>query len=271
MKQVVAAAFAVLAATSAASAADMAPRYTKAPPPIAAIAYNWTGFYIGVNVGGGWAEDRAIVANEFDGGLPFISGTFPGFGTFGSRNASGIFGGGQIGYNWQAAGSPFVLGLEADFQGSDIKGSQIATIPYIDPANTFTYGTTEHLRWFGTVRGRVGYAWDRFMIYATGGFAFGEVRTSLAMTDTFGFDAAGTFTSTRTGYTVGAGGEYAFSPNWSLKLEYQYLDLGRRTVLVPEFDPGPTTFTVGDTQRLDYHTVRLGLNYKWGGPIVARY
>ena len=251
-------------------AADLPARtYTKAPAYVAAL-YDWSGFYIGVNGGGGVANDRSIIVNETFAGAPFVSGTWPGFGNFGSRNASGGFGGGQIGYNWQA--TSWVFGVEADIQGSGIKGSQGATLPYIVDPNTISVGTTEKLDWFGTVRGRLGYAWDRFMIYGTGGFAYGETKSALGMTDTFGFVAGNANTVTRTGYVVGGGAEYAFSPNWTVKAEYQYIDLGKGTLGATEFLAGaPTAFAVSNTTRYDYHTGRIGINYKWGGPVVAKY
>ena len=143
---------------TSASAADMplkAPAPAYVPP-----AYNWTGFYLGLNVGGGLTS----------GG---------GFG-----DASGIIGGGQIGYNWQSVGSPFVIGLEADIQGADLSNSATALGVTVDG----------RLNAFGTVRGRLGYAWDRFMIYATGGWAV--TRTQLDATN-------GLMCPTTTGVPVG--------------------------------------------------------------------
>ena len=92
----------------------------------------------------------------------------------------------------------------------------------------------------------------------------------MVMTDTFAFTAAATDSTTRVGYAVGGGGEYAFTPNWSAKLEYQYINLGNRTLNAVEAGPTPG-FAVQNNTRFDYHTVRVGLNYKFGGPMVARY
>jgi outer membrane immunogenic protein len=251
-----------------ASAADLP---VKAPPLVPVAIYDWTGFYIGVNGGGGFSGNRTTIVNETFAGAPFIAGTWPGTGNFGSRTVSGGFGGGEIGYNWQRG--HFVFGLEADIEGSGISGSSLGTItPYIAAPNSITAGVNERLNWFGTARGRVGWAWDRFMLYATGGFAYGEVKSTLTMTDTFGFAANATDSSTRTGYVVGAGGEYAFNNSWSIKAEYQYIDLGRRTLNAVEFTGGaPSAFAVNNTSRYDYHTVRVGVNYKWGAPVVAKY
>ena len=257
-------------AITAAGSAIAADLPVKARPAPVVTVYNWTGWYVGVNGGGGWAQDRSIIVYETSGGLPFTSGTWPGQGSVGSRNASGGFGGGQVGYNWQS--DHWVFGLEADIQGANISSSQGAVLPYISGANTITLGVTEKLDWFGTARGRIGYAWDRFMLYGTGGFAYGRTRSSLAMTDTFGFASFGANNTTRAGYVVGAGGEYAFNPNWSVKLEYQYIDLGKGTINTPEFVGGvQSAFAVNNTTRYDYHTVRVGLNYKWNAPVVAKY
>jgi outer membrane immunogenic protein len=239
-------------------------------PPIAAVPCTWCGFYAGVNGGGAWFDDGSAIANETSAGAPFISGTWPGTGNFGDLRGSGGFGGGQIGYNWQRA--QWVFGLEADIQGADIRGSTAATLPYIAAPNTVTVGVTERIDWFGTVRGRVGYAWNGFLLYATGGFAYGDVGTSISYADTLGFTANGSNTTTRAGYAVGAGGEWAINPKWSVKLEYQYINLGRQTANATEFFAGaPTTFAVTSTTRDDFHTVRIGLNYRWGGPVVAKY
>jgi outer membrane immunogenic protein len=249
----------------AASAADMA---VKARPIAEPAPCVWCGFYVGINGGGAFTDDRRVVVTETFLGAPFVSGTFPGFGVFGSRNVSGGFGGAQAGYNWQR--ERWVFGLEADIQGADIRGTAGATLPYIFAPNTITTAVSERLDWFGTVRGRVGYAWDRFLIYGTGGLAYGQVRTAMVMTDTFAFTAAAADSTTRVGYAVGGGGEYAFTPNWSAKLEYQYINLGSRTLNAVEAGPTPG-FAIQNTTRFDYHTVRVGLNYKFGGPIVARY
>ena len=253
---------ATAALSSSAFAADLP---VKAPPMAVAPLFSWTGFYIGVNGGGAWSPDRTIFLDETFNSAPFFSGVF------GTRRAEGGFGGVQVGYNWQQG--PWVFGFEGDAQGSSIRGSSFATVtPYVDTLNSITLGTTERLDYFATIRGRVGYAWDRVLLYVTGGGAVGQTRTTLAMTDTFGFAAANTNTTLRGGFTVGAGGEYAFSPNWSAKIEYQYIDLGRGSFHAQEFTgAAPSTFFIFNSNRFDYHTVRFGLNYKWGGPVVANY
>jgi outer membrane immunogenic protein len=174
---------------------------------------SWTGFYAGVNAGYGWADN-------------------------GSNTPAGGFGGGQIGYNWQgAAGNPrLVLGVEADLQISGIGGTQ-----------SFQGVRDSDLNYFGTVRGRVGYALGHSLVYATGGFAYGEVENHR-----HGFASV---SDTQTGYVLGGGIEYKFNPTWSLKTEYQFLSL----------EAGNTgALGFGTNDRSEAHTVRAGLNYHVG-------
>jgi outer membrane immunogenic protein len=254
------AAAAVAALSAPAAAADMR-MPMKAPPPIAAI-FSWTGFYIGVNGGGAFgAGHNAIVTETFNGAL-FTSGTWPGSGNFGKLDPSGGFGGGQIGYNYQV--SNWVFGIETDIQGASIKDTATATLPYIVAPNTITASVSQKLDWFGTVRGRLGIAFDRVLIYGTAGFAYGQTQTALTMTDTLGFVAAGSSKSTKTGWVAGGGVEWAFAPNWSVKGEYQYIDLGRKGVTAQEFVGAvPTLFAVSTSARNDSHTGRIGINYRF--------
>jgi outer membrane immunogenic protein len=231
----------------------------------ASPAYNWSGFYIGVNGGGAWSPDRSVFVDETFANGPFFSGNF------GSRRAEGGFGGVQIGANWQR--DNWLFGFEADAQGGSVRGSSLATItPYLAPGATITVGTTERLDWFSTFRGRAGFAFDRVLLYVTGGVAVGQTRTTISSSDSFAFFADGSTRTFQAGYVVGAGGEYAFTPNWSAKLEYQYIDfLTTERVIAREFVGGiGTAFYVQTNNRADYHTVRLGLNYKFGAsPAMA--
>lgn len=204
---------AVLGYATAASAADMPARnYTKAPPM--APMFNWTGLYLGLNGGYGWVDA-------------------------GGSSVGGFVGGGQIGYNWQGIGSPLVLGLEADIQGADI--DQTETIGAVT-------GTTR-VKAFGTVRGRIGYAFDRAMIYATGGWAY--TRTSLDLTGPGGSISSSDWSS---GWALGGGLEYAFMGPWSAKLEYLHVDSGDVTL---------TLAGVPITGNYDLNVVRAGLNYRF--------
>lgn len=202
-----------LGTATSASAADMplkAPAPAYVPP-----AYNWTGFYLGLNVGGGWTSG----------------------GDFG--DASGIIGGGQIGYNWQSVGSPFVIGLEADIQGADLSNSATALGVTVDG----------RLNAFGTVRGRLGYAWDRFMIYATGGWAV--TRTQLDATNGLVSVSNHDWSS---GWTAGGGIEWGFADRWSAKVEYLFVNTG-------DIDMTLAGIPVGGN--FDFNVARFGINYRF--------
>jgi outer membrane immunogenic protein len=271
LKVLTTAAFATIAASSA-FAADMAPRYTKAPPPIVEV-WNWTGFYIGGNIGYSWgrSSDTSTLTNGA-GTVLFTSAD--------RRNMDGVIGGGQIGYNWQMQN--WVWGLEADIQGSDQKGGRsflcptgICTPPFgviaVFPGPAVPVAIDQKLEWFGTVRGRVGVlATPKVLFYATGGLAYGEVRTA----ETIGAAAfAFSNSTTRAGYTVGAGVEGVIAGNWTAKLEYLYVDLGRVTgsfvTTIPALGGG--VLTSNYSSRITDNIVRVGLNYKFGGPVVAKY
>lgn len=254
------AAAAVAALSVPAAAADM--RMPMKAAPMMAPIFSWTGFYIGVNGGGAVGAGHNAIVNETLAGAPFVSGTWPGSGNFGKLDPSGGFGGGQIGYNYQMQN--WVFGVETDIQGASIKDTAGATLQYTTPATTITSNVTQKLDWFGTVRGRLGIAFDRVLVYGTGGFAYGQTTTGLTMSDTLGFSAANSNKTTRTGWVAGAGVEWAFAPNWSLKGEYQYIDLGRQRVAAQEFLAGaPTAFAVSTSTRADFHTGRLGVNYRF--------
>jgi outer membrane immunogenic protein len=240
-----AAALFALAGVQVASAADIAARGPyKAPPAVApAPAFSWTGFYIGINGGYG--------GNELN--YPFQA---PVVGSSGeaSLTSSGFLAGGQLGYNWQTG--PWVFGVEADIQWSNIKGELDAVAG--TPLGALSLSAGSELEWFGTARGRIGYAWDRLMVYATGGFAYGSVKTDLnANGGTLGSFAFST-DNNKTGWTAGAGFEYAVTPSVSLKTEYLYLDLGEDTV----FASAPFTMSENTT----VHLVRAGLNWRFTGP-----
>lgn len=222
---------ATILSVTAAQAADMptkAPVYT--PPPI--VMYKWTGLYVGINGGGAWGRSH----HNFDS-----AGT-----TTGDYNISGGLVGGTLGYNWQTG--PVVFGLEGDIDWANIKGS--ANCP--NPA--FTCGTKD--TWLGTFRGRVGYAgWDRVLLYITGGLAFGDIKAEIP-TGPVSLPGGST---TRAGWTVGAGIEYGFAPNWSVKAEYLYVDLG-------SFDCGTNCSGAGggsDNVNFTANIVRGGLNYRF--------
>jgi outer membrane immunogenic protein len=266
----------------AAVAADLPAAYR---PPVKAVAVaplpTWTGFYIGGNLGGGWDKSSsALSATSTDPTLApalaaiLAAGSYP---ASLSPQGKGVIGGGQIGYNWQLA-SRAVIGLEADLQGSGLKGSDDQVF---SPATFDVTGTdlTKSIEWFGTVRGRVGYlVAPQWLLYATGGFAYGQTRTSFTTTDlTTGcvpggtLCAAGSSSSLRTGWTAGAGVEAQFAPNWSIKAEYLYVDLGTLAMNIPTFTFPAIAFNTSVSFR--EQIARVGLNYRfdWGGPVTATY
>jgi outer membrane immunogenic protein len=226
--------------------------------------FNWSGYYMGANGGAAWSADRTVFVDKRFMEMPIFEGTF------GSRHVSGGFGGGQIGYNSQWGN--WVFGLEADFQGGSIHGgsSDETRISIFGRTGSIRFDTSECMGFFSTVRGRVGYSWDRLLIYGTGGGAFGEMNTRIGMLSSFGAEAAATNREWRGGYTVGGGLEYAFSYSWSAKFEYQYIDFGSSTTSAPEIFRGiPWNTFISTNTRHDFNTFRVGLNYRWGEPMVA--
>ena len=228
---VLAAATAALAFTGAADAADLpakAPVY-KAPP--APLAYNWTGFYLGINGGWGWGTTTGDVLPDFFTGNYDIDG--------------GVFGG-QVGFNYQFAGSPFVIGIEADWDWADINGSK--------PDRTPPDFSSVKVHDIGTVRGRVGYAFDRVLVYGTGGWAWSNRVSTFCS----GCNPTDDHHSLN-GYALGGGFEYGFTPNLSLKAEYLFAHL----------DPVDFFHNAGCTVNCslgaNVNMVRLGLNWRFTG------
>ena len=201
---------------------------------------SWSGFYIGANAGYAWSPNNNQLA---------LLGDFPT-----GLSPEGGFVGGQIGYNWQFG--RVVVGAEADLQGADIS----------DRVQDLNFGDNFHSRldWFGTVRGRLGYAFDRTLVFATAGFAFGGVHNNVD--GAFLPGSPYKFDGTATGYVLGAGVEYKLNPAWSVKGEYQYINLGTNDPTNPVGLPysgigGGGNATVHDDE---YHSFRLGVNYRFG-------
>jgi outer membrane immunogenic protein len=226
----------------AASAADLAAMpYAKAPPFAAAI-YNWTGFYIGVNGGGGWGQSKWQYALS-----PIDT----------NHGTSGAMAGGQIGYNWQAG--PWLFGLEADGDWANIRGSR----PCPNPAFVCTTDTRD----LASLRGRMGYAASNLLFYATGGFGYAATHYSALTGGNPGAGTTGFYNNDRWGYAAGAGIEWGFTPNWSAKIEYMHYGFAANTIPARTIDIG--TAALG----LDIDTVKAGVNYRfnWPSPVVARY
>jgi outer membrane immunogenic protein len=217
MKRLAYAALALLALSGAAWSADLPPGpYYKAPaylPPV----YNWTGFYIGANGGGGFGYSKWDTTSSF--------------------NPTGGVVGGTLGYNYQIGAA--VLGIEGDIDWAGLSGSTTGGCPA---------GCKTSDSWLSTIRGRLGYAADRFMPYITAGGAFGNIQAS-----TPGLGGAST---TNAGWTVGAGLEFAVAPRWTLKAEYLYVDLGK-------FNCGVGCGAPVDNVSFSTNLIRGGFNYRF--------
>jgi outer membrane immunogenic protein len=225
MTRILLAGVAAAALVAPAFAADVPPSMPPPRAPVYVPFFTWSGLYAGINAGYGWGNSDWTV-----------TGTGVGTGTF---NVNGGMIGGTLGYNYQAGS--FVFGVEADLDWSGIKGSStsIVCIGFCETKNT----------WLGTARGRIGYAFDRYLPYVTGGVAFGGLKISSG--------SGATASSTPTGWTLGAGFEYAFMGSWSAKLEYLYVDLGKATC--DAACSGGLPFDVG----FKTNVIRGGVNYKF--------
>jgi outer membrane immunogenic protein len=265
---------AALAMGGPAMAADLpaAPVY-KAPVIAPAPWYDWTGFYIGLNGGYSWGRS----ATDFSvAGVPLVSAT---------TSMNGWVGGGQAGYNWQFNRN-WIVGVEADLQATGQKGSLTfagapacftAVVAAITTCTTTTGTFEQKLPWFGTARARLGFEpADHWMLYVTGGLAFGEVDTNAGVTTTTTINgvtvastsAAASSNVTRAGWTVGGGAEWVISGPWTAKLEYLRVDLG---TITNTFVGAGAIPTVATNSRVTDNIVRVGVNYRFGGPVVARY
>ena len=246
------------AASSAAFAADLPTK--KAPPVIPPPPlFSWTGFYFGANVGYGWGNASD---SEVPGPTPATFGANP-FSV--GIDPTGALGGVQAGYNWQTGG--FVIGAETDLDLAGISHTgQLNGLPnsagVINPAWLAT--ASEDVQAFGTLRLRAGVAIDRALIYATGGLAYGDVKYSsyTQYTAASAFEYAGSDSTWKAGWTLGAGLEYAVTNNWTVKGEYLYYDLGNKSYAAPPLAANPPYF-VGQSFSTTGNIVRVGVNYKF--------
>lgn len=228
MKKFLLASAALFALAAPASAADLAARpYTKAPVAVASV-YNWTGFYLGIVGGGAW--ENSSIDPKMKGG--FVGGT--------------------AGYNWQTGN--VVFGLEADAAWADVSASAAGVVPGLGLV-TLSSKTDA----MGTVRGRLGYAVNNVLFYGTGGYAWIDNKLSASVGPVSISD-----TKWHSGWTVGAGVEAFFAPQWSVKGEYLYRSLGGETYFSNIGAPS-------NTGTINFHTVQVGVNYHFGGPVVAKY
>jgi outer membrane immunogenic protein len=242
-------------------AADMP---VKAPPPVAPAVFNWSGCYIGGNVGATINDSDITVSPSGD----FLGAGFVAFNplrtdSFGLNDVA-ITGGGQIGCNWQTA--RWVFGLEADIQAAGINESIALTRTLAAPlVGTVTHAVSHEIKWWGTVRSRIGLAANEWLFYVTGGLAYGQVQSAASTRFNLVGDLySGSASDTRWGWTLGGGIERSFAPKWSAKVEYLYVDLGSFSYLMPNVPP-PAFPTFSYTANVDtaFHVVRLGLNYRF--------
>lgn len=273
---------ALVMGASAAMAADLP---VKARP-IPVEVWNWTGFYIGGNVGYSWGRSRNDVT-YFNPVTGAVIAPPAGSVTSASFNLNGGVAGGQIGYNWQS-GPNWVWGLEADWQWSRERGSTAflcaATViggPCLPgltflPAGALGTGVAmdQSIEWFGTLRARAGMLLSPSVYaYVTGGLAYGSVKTGLAIASFTPngtvVGALGSTSTTHAGWTVGAGIEALFARDWSAKLEYLYIDLGTFDNTIALVTP---SIAATVRSRVTDNVFRFGINYHFNpGPVVARY
>jgi outer membrane immunogenic protein len=299
---------AAFALSGAALAADL----TRPPPPPVYLPppTPWTGVYLGLNAGGTWSSDNTVDVNSV--GIPnpafaavVAGGSIEGA-LAGARGATanlpvssgGFIGGGQLGYNYQFTSS-FVTGIEADIQGiagSNSRGSVFTVLPIVAFPLNFTdtsLSASKRVDYLGTLRGRLGFlAAPTFLIYGTAGLAYGGTNADTFWTQavagptTVGtpYFSNGSVNDTHAGWTAGGGGEWMFLPNWSLKVEYLYYDLGSvtlsnglaRNVTARGPAAGQTFYSIAtqSSTRFDGNIVRAGINYHFSwlpAPVVAKY
>lgn len=274
MKKFLLATFAVIGLATTANAADLP---MKARPMAPAPVFSWTGFYIGAHGGGMWADKDwregctgllgAACVPAGNGGIPFVT----------SHQVTSGIAGGQVGYNWQV--NNFVLGVEADASGTfgDQSCSQI-----VGPVGFFAInqGTgCSKVDWLATVTGRAGVAVGQALFYGKGGVAFAHdsyvARCSVlnggGLCAPVGIAMTNSVDDDRVGWTVGVGVEYAFTQNWSVKGEYNYMDFGtERNRLTTVIFGGLNSYhDIDIRQRVS--VAKVGINYRFGGPVVAKY
>jgi outer membrane immunogenic protein len=243
-----------VAMTAPALAADLP---VKAPPPPPMIPiFNWSGFYIGANGGWGQVDNCIGIVDPFFG---------PGVLADGCRNGSGGLFGGQVGYRWQTPGNHFVFGLEAQGDWANLRNNRASIV---DPGLVFETKTDA----IGLFTAQVGFGWDTWLLYFKGGAAV--TSNNFTATDTLtglGVTAA-TANGTNWGGTVGIGWEYAFSPNWSLGVEFDHLFMEPKDVVIPAGLFAGTL--LHNSQEVNMFTVRFNYRFGgfgYGGPVVARY
>ena len=259
----VAASALAVALVGQAAAADLpvGPAY-RAPPVL--IGYNWNGVYVGANIGWSGAQSNVSWTPNLTA-FP-VDGTAIAAASTNRLTSNSVTGSAQAGYNWQAGN--FLAGLEGDisFMGNN---ATFATSPLAGIAGT-SLSESAQMNWLVTVRPRVGYAWDNWLFYATGGWALGKVTFTDAVVTAALVPIGTTLQRDKSGYAAGAGVEYGIAGGWSAKLEYLYVNLGS----VNGFMQGAVPSTlIGINHDMVDNIVRVGINYRFGGDreVVVKY
>ena len=273
MKRFLLATVALAALSAPAAAADLATKYPVKAVPVP--VFSWTGFYIGGNFGYGgdkfnfaeskidtyWNSTPVEASRE---SIVLYDPSPIDYTRTDTINSSGFFAGGQIGYNYQFANN-VVIGIETDLQWSGIEGKHdYSFVDQFGYLSTYSFGGS--VDYFGTIRARLGYAYDRFLPYITGGAAYGKTKVEGSY---FSYDAwcdyawgnAFDASSTNWGWTIGAGAEYAITNNWTIKAEYLYVDLGSTDYTF--FDVNDDYHYYTGSVDTKFHTMKVGVNYKF--------
>jgi outer membrane immunogenic protein len=248
-KSIIAASLAAIAVGGAPALAADLPRKSVAPVVQALPIFTWTGFYVGLS--GGYAFENGKSTIDGTPGL-LATGLVPGAT---KTLGDGFLIGGTLGYNHQVGN--FVFGLEADLSYVDLGKTQTTTL------GGLTTTLSQDMTYFGTVRGRLGVAFDRLLVYATGGLAYADQDAVTNLSGLGGVWSGGK-SDTRFGYTLGAGMEYALDRNWSAKIEYLYYDLGKANYTSPQVGGAliPGVFATTRAE-LKGNIVRAGVNYRF--------
>jgi outer membrane immunogenic protein len=252
-----------LMAIASANAADLGRPVYKAPAsaPAPVRLFSWTGCYIGGNIGWGWGRDTVSVPNvaEITGESELTGISAPSE----TGNTSGVLGGGQIGCNYQFAPN-WVIGIEGDGEAANIKGDVTHSDSFTDPLTgpeTVTGTAHRQTDWIASATGRLGWTWDRVMLYAKGGAAWVGAKYSA---DLRAFDEKIETGVTPLGWTVGGGIEWAFWNNWSAKVEYDYYDFSTRNLSLAGTIAGVPEVVPGVNIKETIQTVKFGVNYRFG-------
>lgn len=240
-----------------ASAADLRPAYkAPAPPPV----FSWTGCYIGGN--GGWiGNDSSATTSIGSPGFPALAIANSTY-TYNLKDSGAI---GGVQYGCQQQFGQWVVGMDSDFDFTSLKESFSVSHPALPGVGAYTESLTQDLSWNSNTRLRLGYSWDRWMVFAAGGLATGRVKSTYFMEPTgAGFTYAGSDSKNTYGWTVGGGIEYAMTDNWFLRGEYLFVDLGSRNYFSAASAPTPGNPTLWNTDvDTRAHIVRAALSYRF--------